>query len=171
MDRISPEQRSRTMRAIHGKNTKPEMIVRRYLYANGFRYRVNVRSLPGTPDIVLRKYATVIFIHGCFWHGHSECQAGRTPKSNVDFWEKKIKRNKERDIEVRTKLKEAGWRTMIVWECQLRPKKREETLRDIVHLLDKTYLEIQGLKTKTTYHIDTELSIAAEDNVSYNINK
>ena len=171
MDRISPEQRSRTMRAIHGKNTKPEMIVRRYLYANGFRYRVNVRTLPGTPDIVLRKYATVIFIHGCFWHGHDECNAGRTPKSNVDFWEKKIKRNKERDIEVRARLKEAGWRTMVVWECQLRPKRREETLRDIVHLLDKTYLEIQGSNIKPVYYTDTELSIAAEDQVSYNTEK
>ncbi|MBO7507079.1 MAG: DNA mismatch endonuclease Vsr [Paludibacteraceae bacterium] len=145
MDKITPEQRSKTMSRIRAKNTKPEMIVRRYLYANGFRFRVNVRTLPGTPDIVLKKYHTAIFINGCFWHGHV-CQQGRMPKSNVEFWLNKITRNKERDEEVRDKLRTIGWRTMVVWECQLKPSVRQQTLEGIVYLLNEAFLDLHRRK-------------------------
>lgn len=140
MDKITPEQRSKTMARIRSKNTKPEMLVRKYLYANGFRFRVNVRTLPGTPDIVLKKYHTAIFINGCFWHGHV-CQQGRMPKTNVAFWEQKITRNIARDAEVREKLRALGWRTMVVWECQLKPAVREQTLAGIVYLLNEAFLD------------------------------
>ncbi len=140
MDKITPEQRSKTMARIRSKNTKPEMLVRRYLYANGFRYRVNVKSLPGTPDIVLKKYRTAIFINGCFWHGHV-CQQGRMPKTNVSFWENKINRNIERDAQVRDQLRQLGWRTMVVWECQLKRAVREQTLAGIVYLLNEAFLD------------------------------
>ncbi len=157
------------MSMIHSKDTKPELIVRKYLYANGFRYRVNVRSLPGSPDIVLKKYHTAIFINGCFWHGHV-CQQGRMPKTNVEFWNKKITRNIERDAEVRDKLRALGWRTMVVWECQLKPAVREETLAGIVYLLNEAFLDLYRKKNLlvSPYSIEeNEPAYAAEDPVVY----
>ena len=115
-DRMTKEQRRKCMSCIKGKNTKPELIVRRYLHAHGYRYRINVKRLPGTPDIVLRKYRTVIFINGCFWHGHEGCRYFVMPKSNTLFWEKKIERNKQRDVEKRIQLRHLGWHTIIIWE-------------------------------------------------------
>ena len=97
MDKLTKEQRHRCMSAIKGKNTKPELLVRKYLFSRGFRYRLNHPRLPGHPDIVLRKYRTVIFVNGCFWHGHEKCKYFRPSKTNIDFWQKKIERNKERD--------------------------------------------------------------------------
>ena len=97
------------MSHIRGKNTRPELIVRKYLFAHGFRFRVNVKKLPGTPDIVLRKYHTVIFVNGCFWHGHEGCPYFVLPKSNVEFWNNKITRNRERDLKNRIKLRDMGW--------------------------------------------------------------
>lgn len=169
MDKISPEKRSWTMSRIRSKNTKPEMLVRRYLYANGFRFRVNVRTLPGTPDIVLKKYHTVIFINGCFWHGHL-CQKGRMPKTNVSFWENKITRNVARDAEVRDQLRALGWRTMIVWECQLKPAVREETLAGIVYLLNEAFLDLYRSKSLPvqTYAMEEEsVAMAAEEEPAY----
>lgn len=99
MDKMTPEQRHHCMSSIRSKNTKPEMVVRRYLFSRGFRFRVNVKRLPGTPDIVLRKYRTVIFVNGCFWHGHEGCKYFVLPKSNVEFWKDKIERNRRRDVE------------------------------------------------------------------------
>lgn len=128
------------MSRIRGKDTKPEWLVRRFLYAEGFRYRVNVSTLPGKPDIVLKKYRTAIFIHGCFWHNHS-CQGGRMPKSHAEFWRQKMARNEQRDVEVREKLRQLGWRTMVVWECQLKPKVRERTLLEIAYLLNGALLD------------------------------
>ena len=117
------------MAAIKGKDTKPEMIVRKYLFSRGLRFRVQVRKLPGTPDIVLPKYKTAIFINGCFWHGHEGCKYFRLPKSNVDFWREKIERNIERDRESMQALFDLGWKVIRVWECELRNKaNREETL-------------------------------------------
>lgn len=146
------------------------MIVRRYLFANGFRFRVNVRTLPGTPDIVLKKYHTVIFINGCFWHGHI-CQQGRMPKSNVAFWENKITRNKERDEEVRDKLRAIGWRTMVVWECQLKPAVRQQTLEGILFLLNEAFLDLHRKKVelKPAYgeEYDEEGRMVAEDSPRY----
>lgn len=104
-DMMTPEQRSRCMAAVKGKDTKPEMIVRKYLFSRGMRFRVQVRKLPGTPDIVLPKYKTVIFVNGCFWHGHEDCKYFRLPKSNVEFWKEKIKRNIELNTRNRTRVK------------------------------------------------------------------
>ena len=109
MDKLSKEQRHRCMSAIKGKNTKPEMLVRKFLFSRGFRYRLNHPRLPGHPDLVLRKYRTVIFVNGCFWHGHEGCRFYVTPKSNVDFWKKKIERNRKRDVEEQWKLAAMGW--------------------------------------------------------------
>lgn len=120
------------MAAIKGKDTKPEMIVRKYLFSRGLRFRVQVKKLPGTPDIVLPKYKTAIFVNGCFWHGHEGCKYFRLPKSNVEFWREKIERNIERDRESMKALFDLGWKVIRVWECELRNKaNREETLNKI----------------------------------------
>lgn len=107
------------MARVRGKDTGPEMIVRRFLHSNGYRYRLHVRALPGCPDIVLGKYKTVIFVHGCFWHGH-ECKIGRLPKSNVQFWTTKIARNISRDRKNQRLLKAEGWRVITIWSCKLK---------------------------------------------------
>ncbi len=141
-------QRSFNMSMIKGKDTKPEMLVRRFLFGNGFRYRVNVRSLPGKPDIVLRKYGVVIFINGCFWHGHENCRYFKIPKTRTDWWKDKIERNIKRDTKVRDELRQIGWRTMVIWECQLKPKVRDNTLKELAYLLDLAYLEKMQRKIK-----------------------
>lgn len=129
-DVLTPEQRSRCMAAIKGKDTKPEIIVRKYLFSRGLRFRVQVRKLPGTPDIVLPKYKTVIFVNGCFWHGHEGCKYFRLPKSNVDFWKEKIERNVARDTRSETELKALGWRVIRVWECEIKTvAQRDENLK------------------------------------------
>lgn len=129
---MTPEQRSRCMAAIHGKDTRPEMTVRKYLFARGLRYRVNNRRLPGTPDIVLRKYRTVVFVDGCFWHGHQGCRYYRLPKSNTDFWRQKINLNIARDYSNNVELRLAGWRVIRIWECTLRSKEqRARTLETL----------------------------------------
>lgn len=140
-DVMTPEQRHKCMARIRSKNTKPEIMVRKYLFARGFRYRKNVRRLPGTPDIVLRKYRTVIFVNGCFWHGHEGCRYSHLPKSNVEFWRNKIERNKKRDLRERVELRRMGWHVIQVWECQLNPKEREMTLRSIEQALYEIYLQ------------------------------
>ncbi len=127
----SKEARSKNMSAIKGKNTKPEVIVRKYLFSKGFRYRINVSQLPGKPDIVLAKYNTVIFVNGCFWHLHEGCKYFVWPKQNGDFWKNKITGNAERDKRNYNALIAAGWKVLIVWECQLK-QKREETLTALV---------------------------------------
>ena len=130
-DRQTPEQRHRNMAAIRSRNTKPELALRYALWHNGFRYRVNDNSLPGKPDIVLPKYRTAIFIHGCFWHGHKDCKNYMVPKTNTEFWVAKVARNQERDQEVWRKLEAKGWSVIIVWECQLKKTNLEKTV-DIV---------------------------------------
>ncbi|HBO27782.1 very short patch repair endonuclease [Culturomica sp.] len=145
-DIYSKEKRSYLMSLIRSQNTKPEIMVRKYLFSKGLRFRVNVKKLPGTPDIVLPKYRTVIFIHGCFWHGHGNCKIAHLPKTRTEWWEKKINRNIERDNSNRRKLKGMGWHTMVVWECQLVPKQRQTTMQGIVDLLDKAYLEDYKIK-------------------------
>ena len=116
------------MSRIAGKDTKPEELVRKYLFSKGFRYRKNVRKLPGTPDLVLPKYRTVIFVNGCFWHGHEGCKYFVWPKSNAEFWRLKIETNISRDQRKEAQLRDMGWNVMIVWECELRPPKRQATL-------------------------------------------
>ncbi len=128
----TPEERSRNMAAIKGKDTKPELIVRKYLFSKGLRYRVNNQKLPGSPDIVLRKYKTVVFIDGCFWHGHEDCKYFRLPKSNVNFWRHKIAMNIARDYSNNVDLKLAGWIVIRIWECEIRTKSnRENTLLNL----------------------------------------
>ena len=116
------------MSRIAGKDTKPEELVRKYLFSKGFRYRKNVRKLPGTPDVVLPKYRTVIFVNGCFWHGHEGCKYFVWPKNNAEFWRQKIETNISRDQRKEAQLRDMGWNVMIVWECELRPPKRQATL-------------------------------------------
>lgn len=115
-DVLTPNQRSRCMAAIKGKDTKPEILVRKFLFSKGLRYRLNNRKLPGSPDIVLKKYKTVIFVDGCFWHGHEGCKYFRLPKSNTSFWEAKITRNIERDEETTRALIALGWKVIRIWE-------------------------------------------------------
>jgi DNA mismatch endonuclease (patch repair protein) len=120
MDVHDKETRSYNMSCIKGKGTKPEEFVRKYLFSQGFRYRKNDKHLPGTPDIVLPKYKTVIFVNGCFWHGHKGCKYFVWPKNNADFWKKKIEQNIARDKRDFLLLQEAGWRVIVVWECSLK---------------------------------------------------
>lgn len=131
MDVHDKKTRSYNMSRIKGKNTKPEETVRKYLFAHGFRFRKNDRRYPGTPDIVLPKYKTMIFINGCFWHGHEKCRYFVVPKTNTEFWLNKINRNIERDRENYNKLTGAGWRVLTVWECQLKKPVREQTLSEL----------------------------------------
>ncbi len=168
------------MAAIRSKDTKPEMIVRRGLWSRGFRYRLNHKRLPGHPDLVLRKYRTCIFVNGCFWHGHnvalpqidngewiidnSECC--KIPRTNREFWVAKIRRNKERDKEEQRKLASMGWHCITVWECELKPQKREETLDSIAFTLNHIWLQDHGAKTVAYPKLeeeDTQMPMAAEE--------
>lgn len=121
-DRLSPEARSAAMRAVKGRDTKPEMLVRRMLHALGYRYRVQVRGLPGRPDLAFTRRRRAVFVHGCFWHGHDCPRGARAPKTNAEFWRAKIARNRERDAEVAAALTAIGWRRIVVWECGLRDR-------------------------------------------------
>lgn len=126
-DTKTPAERSENMSRIRSTNTKPEEIVRKYLFSKGFRYRKNDKRYPGKPDIVLPKYRTVIFVNGCFWHMHG-CSRSRLPKSNQEYWKPKIERNIERDADAKKKLEAEGWRVIIIWECELKKKIANERL-------------------------------------------
>ena len=128
----SKEARSYNMSQIKGKNTKPEEIVRKYLFAQGFRYRKNDRRFPGSPDIVLPKYKTAIFVNGCFWHGHEGCRYFVWPKNNAEFWKEKITGNIQRDKRNHHLLEEQGWRVIEIWECELKKNTFQETLVSLV---------------------------------------
>ena len=121
------EQRSRNMSAIKSKNTKPEIKVRKILHSMGYRFRLHSKDLPGSPDIVLPKYKTVIFVHGCFWHRHENCKYASTPKTRKEFWNKKFTENKKRDSEIQEKIKILDWRSVVIWECET---KNIKNLRD-----------------------------------------
>ena len=154
-------QRHANMAAIHGKDTKPEMVVRRYLWGHGYRYRLNHPRLPGKPDIVMRKYRICIFVNGCFWHGHEGCRYYTIPKTNTEFWVNKVKRNKERDLKVQHKLAAMGWHSITIWECELKPVKREDTLESLVYTLNKIFLQDRTVKQYEV--LEEEPMIAAED--------
>ena len=177
MDSLSPQQRHNNMAAIHGKDTKPEMVVRKWLWGHGFRYRLNHPWLPGKPDIVMLKYRTCIFVNGCFWHGHnvqlqtvqidngqlimdnSECC--KIPKTNREFWVAKIQRNQERDLKVQHELAAMGWHSITIWECELKPKVREKTLESLAFTLNKIFLQDHNIRH---YEISEEEPLmAAED--------
>ena len=171
-DSLTPEQRHLCMSHIHSSSTKPELKVRRWLWHHGYRYRLNVKGVPGKPDIVMRSYRTAIFVNGCFWHGHkvvfpknesaemrienSECC--KIPKSNRNFWVTKIRRNQERDKKISQLLQENGWHTIIVWECELKPAVFEETMNNLVNTMQD--MELERKYSFTEYPIET--SIAAE---------
>ena len=158
------------MAAIRGKDTKPEMIVRKGLWRMGFRYRLNHKRLPGHPDLVLKKYRTCIFVNGCFWHGHnvditifenSDCC--KIPKTNRDFWIKKIRRNKERDVEEQKRLAEMGWHCITIWECELKPSKRKATLKSLAYTLNKIWLDDHAVIGKPYELPEEETLKAAEE--------
>ena len=128
MDNHSKEVRSYNMSKIRSTGTKPEEMVRKYLFSKGLRYRKNVKTLPGKPDIVLPKYKTIVFVNGCFWHGHSGCKYFVMPKSNTEYWESKINNNIARDQKTYASLSALGWNVLVVWECELKKDKREKTL-------------------------------------------
>lgn len=128
----SKEIRSYNMSQIKGKNTKPEILVRKFLFSRGLRYRLHDSKLPGKPDIILRKFKTVIFINGCFWHGHDNCKYYIVPKTRTEFWLNKIEGNKRRDFENKTKLEKLGWNIIVVYECELKKNTQKETLENIL---------------------------------------
>ena len=130
-DIMTKEERSIRMSRIHSASTKPEIKLRRALWRIGFRYKVNDKKLPGKPDVVLPKYHTVVFVHGCFWHGHKGCPTSHIPETNTAFWTAKIARNQERDQEVWRQLEAKGWFVIIVWECQLKKAEFQETIESV----------------------------------------
>jgi len=125
------------MSQIQAKDTKPEMIVRKFLHSNGFRYRLHVKDLPGKPDLVLPKYNSVIFVHGCFWHAHEGCKYFKIPKSRTEWWKEKLYGNKERDKKHIQQLRNLGWNVIVIWECELKPDKKEETLLNLVEEIEQ----------------------------------
>ena len=153
------------MSAIKGRNTKPELLVRKFLFSRGFRYRLNHPRLPGHPGLVLRKYRTVIFVNGCFWHGHEGCKYYILPKTNVEFWLNKIERNRNRDLEEWQKLASMGWHCITAWECQLKPKVRQQTLEALEYTLCHIFLEDRRVKSYETNEED--LPMVAESAIEY----
>ena len=162
------------MASIHSQGTRPELKARHWLWEHGYRYRKNAAELPGKPDIVVTASRTAIFINGCFWHQHEGCKAYSTPKTNTEFWQTKFKRNKERDERVREELRAMGWRTMVIWECQLKADTIEPTMTEAARLLDEAKAEWGKARGKTrlrtivkkTYEIDDDepdYAYAAED--------
>lgn len=131
------ETRSYNMSRIKGKDTKPELLVRKFLFSRGFRYKLHDKSLPGKPDLVFPKYKTVIFVHGCFWHGHEGCKYAVIPKTKTEWWENKIKKTKVKDEENISALIAMGWKVIEVWECELKRSNREKTLESLVDLMKK----------------------------------
>ena len=189
MDHLASQQRHTNMAAIRGKNTKPEMIVRKWLWSHGYRYRLNVKSVPGKPDIVMRRFRTAIFVNGCFWHGHlvaqlpneslefsveslesvvssefkvEDSKCCKIPKTNREFWVKKICRNMERDQENYRILQENGWHCIVVWECQLKPKLLEHTMQQVELQLNQYFLSIYQRKSVPYTEPDEEYLMAAE---------
>lgn len=180
-DTMTPQQRHYCMSRIHSKDTTPEKRVRQWLWKHGYRYRLNVKGVPGKPDIVMRKYRTAIFVNGCFWHGHGvQCTKNniqctiedsaccKIPKTNREFWVNKILRNQERDQKNYEILSENGWQVMVLWECQLKPKKLEQTMLQVEIQLHDFYLKTFNYRAKSYIHIEEEnLPMVAEEPEEY----
>jgi DNA mismatch endonuclease (patch repair protein) len=166
-DHLTPDQRHKNMAAIRAKDTKPELIVRKYLWSHGFRYRLNHPHLPGKPDIVLRKYRTCIFVNGCFWHKHEGCKYFVIPKTRTEFWLNKVNRNQERDIEVKKKLASMGWHSITIWECELKPNKKDETLQSLVYTLSKIFLQDHRVKRYELLEEETPMMVADNNENEY----
>jgi DNA mismatch endonuclease, patch repair protein len=131
-DIFTKEKRSEIMGKIRGKHTKPELLVRKFLFSEGYRFRLHQKNLPGSPDIVLKKHNTVVIVNGCFWHGHKRCPIFKMPKTRVKFWTAKITRNRERDAKDRKALRKLGWKVITVWECRLKGTKTGKTLSSLL---------------------------------------
>ncbi len=147
-DIVTPEARSRIMSGIRGKDTKPELVIRKGLHSMGFRYKLHVINLPGKPDLVLPRYSAIIFVNGCFWHGH-DCHLFKWPSTRIDFWHKKITRNQQKDTENLSALLDTSWRVLVIWECALKGKMRrpvESVLEETVVWIksESKHLEIKG---------------------------
>ena len=166
-DVLTPKQRRLVMSRIRGKDTKPEMLIRRGLYQRGLRYRVHKAGMPGTPDLVFRKYRTVVFVHGCFWHGHG-CSLFKLPKTRRAFWTNKIDRNKVRDQNALTTLKADGWRLLVVWECAVKGKHRRElsdvltSAEEFIRTGAKAFVEITEIKVFVNMHPECAMQIQSE---------
>lgn len=146
MDIVDPDTRSKMMSAIRGKDTVPEMVVRRFLHARGYRYRLHRKDLPGKPDLVLTRLKVCIFVHGCFWHRHPGCALATSPKTRPEFWSEKFQKNVERDLANIEALKTAGWNVVIIWECQLKNDSGTLPMLDqTLRLLDTVHSPQQGL--------------------------
>lgn len=184
-DRLTPSQRHHCMSRIRSKDTKPELKVRQWLWRHGYRYRLNVKSVPGKPDIVMRRYRTAIFVNGCFWHGHhvetrsiaslqtiTNSSCCKIPQTNREFWVNKIRRNQERDQQNYQILNENGWYIITIWECQLTPSRIKDTMLHVEMLLSDNFLEIHRPK-KVSYSIseDAELPMAAEKRMCLDLKK
>ena len=139
-DVLNPQQRHRCMSHIRSKATKPEILVRKWLWSHGYRYRLNVKSVPGKPDIVMRKFRTAIFVNGCFWHGHDGCKQFVLPKTNTEFWQNKIKYNRARDQKNYETLINAGWQVIVLWQCKLTKQELETTMQSVVVALNQNLL-------------------------------
>lgn len=139
-DHLTPQQRHRCMSHIRSKATKPEKLVRKWLWAHGYRYRLNVKSVPGKPDIVMRKYRTAIFVNGCFWHGHEGCRLFVLPKTNTEFWQNKIEYNRARDQKNYDTLINAGWQVIVLWQCKLTKQELETTMQSVAVALNQNLL-------------------------------
>lgn len=178
-DTMTSDQRHRCMSNIRSKDTKPELKVRRWLWSHGYRYRLNVKSVPGKPDIVMRPYRTAIFVNGCFWHGHDvewKVESGKwkvsnsgcckIPNTNREFWVAKIRRNWERDQENYVVLQENGWQVIVIWECQLKPALIDHTMREVELLLNNNLLSLYKHHNPIPYGTeeDAPLPMAAESN-------
>ena len=172
-DNRTPAQRHANMAAIHSASTKPELKLRHALWGLGFRYRVNDKRLPGKPDIVLPKYHTVIFVHGCFWHGHKDCPNYTVPKTHTDFWTAKIARNQERDQETWRRLEAKGWYVLIVWECELKKARFDDTMKYVASTIRQNgntydFLQTARKKARALYaeerkqHKEHEASLKAK---------
>ena len=151
MDIFDKQKRRKIMQAIRSRDTKPEWIVRKCLHGHGFRYRLHDRKLPGRPDIVLKKYGVVVFVQGCFWHGHEPCKISKIPKSNRTFWEEKIERNRQRDERNVFLLEKLGWKVWTIYECELR------TVADRAQTLGRLLRFLHG-RDKAEYVIETEVA-------------
>lgn len=165
-DRMTREQRHHCMSRIKGFDTKPELLVRMFLWHHGFRYRLYDKKLPGKPDIIMRKWRTVIFVNGCFWHGH-ECENFRAPKSNIQFWQNKIETNKNRDKQNIQKLQILGYNVITIWECELSKANREQTLNSLLLTLSEIVLNEYNSKTSNSH--DRNMLMAAEPITDYGL--
>jgi len=147
-DILTPQQRHRCMSHIRIRGTKPELTVRKWLWTHGYRYRLNVKSVPGKPDIVMRKYRTAIFVNGCFWHGHEGCRQFVLPKTNTMFWQTKIDRNRERDRRNEELLRTNGWQVITLWACSLTKDRLEPTMQQVAVALNHNLLQIINHHTR-----------------------